>query len=178
MNCHQKNERKIMQTKSICSDRTSQAARFTVAPSPGLKCRTLLWLALPLALTAGYAADPNWSAIGNGETRAPAPIAASVSDRQAADNVINREIFEMYLTDSSFRFSRVITVNDGVVTLYSPMNNNVEAQPDSAQQQKINDKIMALPGVNQVIFRQQSEHGNVASTPAPAQPAIPQVAGN
>jgi hypothetical protein len=159
-----------MQTNSITSDKNSNAARFTVAPSPGLKCRTLLWLALPLALTAGYAADPNWSDIANGVTHTPAPTTAPVSERQAADQVVNHEIFEMYLTDKSHRFSRVITVNDGVVTLYSPMDNNAERQPNSVEQQIIGDKIRELPGVNQVIFRQQSERGDVASTPAPAQP--------
>jgi hypothetical protein len=121
-------------------------------------------------LTAGYAADPNWSDIANGVTHTPTPIATPVSERQAADQVINHEIFEMYLTDKSYRFSRVITVSDGVVTLYSPMNNNVEQHPDSAYQQRISDKIRELPGVNQVIFRQQSKRGDVASTPAPAQP--------
>jgi hypothetical protein len=57
-----KDENNIMSTNPISSDRTSSVARFTGAAGAGhrmLVLKTLLWLALPLALAVGCASAPN-----------------------------------------------------------------------------------------------------------------------
>lgn len=113
-----KNERKIMSTNS--------------------KCKILLCLALPLTLATGYASDSNNTCFSD----VPTPIAAPVSKRQAADNVINNEIFRMALADTN-TYNLSASVNDGVVTMDVTSTDRLELQ-------RMVNETWQLRGVEQV----------------------------
>ena len=153
-----------MSTNSINSNGTTNAARSTVAPGSGHwlpKCRTLLWLALPLTLAVGCASNPNRSAVpGNSFTDNPAPAAPAVSQQEPANVAVGREIFRMFLADTSANCSLSASANQGVVTLGGASFTGVERQ-------SIVDQTWALAGVTQV----RDEKG-VDLTPTPASKAV------
>jgi hypothetical protein len=154
-------ERNIMSTNSTNSDGITDAAGFAVAPGPGrrlLKCKALLWLALPLTLAVGCASNPNRAAVtDNFFTDAPSPAATTFSESQAVNRVVGREIFNMFLADKNINYSLMATVNnDGAVTLSG-------ASFDGTERQRVVDRMWELDGVNQV----KNEQGvNLAPTPA------------
>lgn len=151
-----------MSTDSTHSDRTTDAARFTVAPGPGhrlLTIKTMLLLALPLTLAVGYASDSNRSAVADPFfTDVPAPSAMTASESNAVNRVIGREIFKMFMADKNISYSLGASVNDaGLVALNGTSSDGVERQ-------RIVDRMWELDGVKQV----KNEQGvDVARTPAP-----------
>jgi len=150
-----------MSTDSINSDRTTNAARFTVAPGPGHrppKIKTLLLLALPLTLAVGYASDLNRPAVADHFfTDVPTPVAVTASESNAVNQVIGREIFKMFMADKNINYSLGASVNNaGLVTLNGTSS-------DGAERQRVVDRMWDLDGVNQV----KNEQGvDVAPTPA------------
>ncbi len=68
---------------------------------------------------------------------------ATESDRQAANIVISREIYELWMADARINSSVWTSVDDGVVTLGGTL-------PYGVERQRIGDRIRELPGVNQV----------------------------
>ena len=136
-----KNERNIMSTNSL------RNAGTTAAPGPGhwlTKCKMLLWLALPLTLAAGCASNPNRAAVAdNFFTDYPVPTATPVSQSEAANRVIAREMFFMFIADTSTNMSMSASVNGGVVTLGGDSFDGVERQ-------SIVDQTWGLAGVIQV----------------------------
>ncbi len=154
-----------MSKNSTNSDRTTNAAGFTVAPGSGhrlLKCKTLLWLALPLTLAAGCASNPNRAAVAdNFFTDAPTPVAMTFSESHAVNRVVGREIFNMFLADTNINYNLGATVNNaGLVTLNGGSSDGVERQ-------RVVDRMWELDGVNQV----KNEKG-VDLAPTPATKAI------
>src|ERR1700689_3458931 len=81
------------------------------------KCKMLLCLALPLTVAAGYASDSNRPLNTVSFIDAPVPIVAPVSARQAADIAINKEVFDMFMADTSINYNMSATVHNGVVTI-------------------------------------------------------------
>lgn len=160
-----KDERNIMSTNFISSDRTSDVARFAVAPGPGhrlLKCKTMLWLALPITLAAGCASGPSRPVAS---TEAQAPAVTLLSERQAANVVVGREIFDMMMADRNINYSLSASlnngvVNNGVVTLGGTSSSKVERQ-------RIVDRMWELAGVTQV----KDELGRDLA-PTTAQPTV------
>src|ERR1700689_867382 len=110
------------------------------------KCRILLCLVLPLTFAAGCASNPANSYFNH----APAPIMASASRQQAANQVIGIEIYEAYLTDTNFAYTMVASINKGVVTLQGPISYGGEQKPDRMERQGIDNRIWNMDGVNQV----------------------------
>ena len=149
-----KNERNIMSTNSTSSEGT------TVSPGQGHrlpKCKTLLWLALPLALAAGCASNPNRAAVaGKFFSDVPTPVAMTASESHAVNRVVGREIFDMFLADTNINYALKASVNnDGNVTLSGASRGGVE-------QQRVVDRMWELNGVNQV----KNEKGvDLAPTP-------------
>ena len=101
------------------------------------------WDALPLTLATGYASDSNRPAGTPSFIDVPTPIVASVSERQAADRVINDEIFRMILADTNNDYNLAASVNSGVVTLDITSTNQLESQ-------HMVNEMWQLRGVNQV----------------------------
>lgn len=137
-----------MSTNFIRSDQTSDTVRLALAPSPGsrqLNWKTWLWLALPVALAAGCASGPSRSASYN-FTDAPAPIVAAVSERQAANQLIGNEIYQMLMTDTNIDYALGASVNSGVVSLSGTAYGRVERQ-------RIVDRMWDLEGVLEVKDR-------------------------
>jgi osmotically-inducible protein OsmY len=135
-NKNDKNERKIRSTNSI---------------SPGV---LLLCLALPLSLTTGYASDSNRLADTTSFIDVPAPTVRPVSERQAADRVINYEIFRMALADTNTDYNMTASANNGAVTVDITSTNRFELQ-------RMVNGLWQLRGVEQV----KNERGvDVAST--------------
>jgi osmotically-inducible protein OsmY len=135
-------------THSIQNKKNAGFTRVPGARQRFLKCRTLLWLALPLTLAAGCVSSPS-----GGDrffSDPPAAVAAPVTSRHIADQTIADELFQLSLDDTAFEYSRIAAVNDGVVTLRGPIPYDGEQYPDGNQQYNINDEIMALAGVNRV----------------------------
>jgi hypothetical protein len=88
----------------------------------------LLSLALPLTLTTSYASDPNRRIGTSFFIDVPTPIVAPVSERQAADRIINNEMYHMALADTHTDYNMVTSVNNGVVTLDVTSTNQLELQ--------------------------------------------------
>jgi hypothetical protein len=150
-----KNERDIMTTRSTDSNRTSDFTRFSDAPGagPGLpRCKALLWLGLPLALAAGCASNPSRSPVASNYTEIQTIAGAPVSERRTANLTAGHEIYELFMTDMRIN-SMSATVDEGVVTLHG-------TRPNGIERQSINDRILELPGVNQV----KDELGGVTPT--------------
>ena len=137
-------------------------AGTTVAPGRGhrlLKCQTLLWLALPLALAAGCASNPNRAAVADKYfSDAPTPVAMTASESHAVNRVVGKEIFDMFMADAGINYNLGATVNNaGLVTLNGTSSNGVERQ-------RVVDRMWELDGVNQV---KNAQGVDVAPTPAP-----------
>jgi hypothetical protein len=147
-----------MSPNTIKSERTSNVASFAIVPRPEqrrLKWKALVWLALPLTLAAGCASDPSRPAVVNYSPDTPAPSVGPASERQAADRVIGKEIYDMCMADKKIHSSMWASVDQGVVTLHGRL-------PNGAERQRIIDRITGLPGVNQVNYIT----GDVAPTAA------------
>jgi hypothetical protein len=139
-----KDERDIMSTNFKSTNRTSDVAKFGLAPGPGqglLHRKTLLWLALPLALAAGCASDPSRSTVAF--SGPAAPIVAPGSEREAANQAVGNEIFNLFMTDTSINYLLRASVDNGVVTLIGASSNRLERQ-------RVVDRVWELAGVNQV----------------------------
>jgi hypothetical protein len=108
--------------------------------------KTLLLLALPLILAAGCASNPANSYF----TDTLVPTTAAVSGRQAANQFIANEIYEMYLTNTNSAYSMVASVNEEVVTLQGPLSYDGEQKPGRVERRGIDDRIWKLAGVNRV----------------------------
>ena len=142
-----------MSTNSTNSDGT------TIAPGHRLlKCKTLLWLALPLTLAVGCASDPNRPAVADSFfPDAPTPVALTSSESHAVNRVVGREIFNMFMADTNINYSLVASVNNaGVVSLSGASFGGVEKQ-------RVVDRMWELDGVNQVNNGQGID---LAPTPA------------
>jgi len=122
--------------------------------STNSKFRILLCLTLPLALATGCASDPNRSTATASFIDVPTPIVSPVSKQQAADIIINNEIFKMVLADTDYNYGMWASVDKGVVTL-------VVTSPDWTEKQRFINKVWELAGVNQVKDRRGA---NLAST--------------
>jgi hypothetical protein len=157
-NSNIENERNIMSTNSMLNAGNSNAVSFIPARKPGcrlLKCKTLLWLALPLTLAVGCASSPGPAPVAYDSI--PAPVIKTYAQRHAVDRVVGREIFYIFLTDTSTNQSMFAAVNDaGVVVLGDTTSDGVERQG-------VVDQVWELAGVTQV----KDESGdNLAATPA------------
>jgi len=127
----------------------------------------LLWLALPLTLAAGCVSDPNRSSNTSYFNDTPAPIAATVTRSEAADRVVESEMFYMLLTNTSSGQDMGAYVNKGVasVTMWSTNAERMDgATFDVIERQKIVDQTWGLAGVIQV---NDGLGVNLAPTPAP-----------
>jgi osmotically-inducible protein OsmY len=135
-NKNDKNERNIRSTNSIS------------------QCIALLCLALPLTLTTGYASDSNRLTHTTSFIDVPTPMVTPVSERQAADRVINNEIFRMVLADTNTDYNMIASANNGAVTVNVTSTNRFELQ-------RMVNGMWQLRGVEQV----KNERGvDVAST--------------
>jgi hypothetical protein len=105
-----KNEREFMSTNS------------------NSKCKILLCLALPLTLTTAFASDSSLRTDSTSIFNVPTPIVASDSRRQAADRLINNEIFRMALADTNTDYNLQASVKNGVVTMDIHSTNRLELQ--------------------------------------------------
>ncbi len=143
-----------MKNKNKFSNKNDRNERNIGPISSISQCILLLGLALPLTLATGYASDSNRLTDSPYFIDFPTPIVAAVSDRQAADRVINDEIFRMVLADTNNDYNLLASVNNGVVTLDITSTNRLESQ------HMINE-MWKLRGVNQV----KNERGvDMAST--------------
>jgi len=137
-----------------------RSAGTSAAPLPGHrlpKCKKLLWLALPFTLGVGCAFGPGSTAVADEFfTDFPAPVVATVSPQEAANRVVEREMFYIFLADKSADCSLTSRVNGtGVVTLGGASFVGVDRQ-------SIIDQTWALAGVTQV----RDEQGvDLAPTP-------------
>jgi hypothetical protein len=150
-----KNERNMLSTNSTSSGGTAVApGRERRLP----KCKTLLWLALPLALAAGCASNPNRATVADKFfTDAPTPAAMTASESHAVNRVVGREIFDMFLADTDINYNLGATVNNaGLVTLNGTSSDGVERQ-------RVVDRMWELDGVSQV---KNARGVDVAPTPA------------
>lgn len=136
-----------MSKHSTISDRISDVTKFSSAPGSGyglLKCKTLLWLALPLTLAVGCASGPSRSAAVYNSAYVPAPTITPVSAQSTSNALVSREIYAMWMADTQINYSTLwASVDDGVVTLRGTL-------PNGAERQRLNDRISELAGVTQV----------------------------
>jgi len=132
---------------SISDSHPSPATEFTAAPTSGRsprKTKSLLWLALPLALAGGCASGPSQSTVAYNAAPFRASTVAPVYQSQATNVVIGREIFEMFMKDTSVDYGLSATVNNqGLVSLGGTSSDRVERQ-------RIVDEVWQLHGVNEV----------------------------
>jgi osmotically-inducible protein OsmY len=142
-----KNENKFSNT----NDKNERTIRSANSISQRM---LLLCVALPLTLTTGYASDSSRRTDTTFFIDVPTPIVAPVSERQAADRVINHEIFRMALADTNADYNMIASANNGVVTLDVTSTNRFELQ-------RVVNGMWQLRGVEQV----KNERGvGVAST--------------
>jgi hypothetical protein len=132
-----------MKNKNKFSNRNDKNKRNIGSTNSVSQCMLLLCLALPLTLATGYASDSNRPAGTPSFIDVPTPVVASVSERQAADRVINDEIFRMILADTNNDYNLAASVNSGVVTLDITSTNQLESQ-------HMVNEMWQLRGVNQV----------------------------
>jgi hypothetical protein len=102
-------------------------------------------LALGLALVVGCASQSRHNDQAISFTPPTTPIAAAVSERQAANIAVGRALYEMFLNDGRYSHSMVASVDDGVVTLTGIL-------PSGLERKKLSDRIRALPGVKKVQY--------------------------
>lgn len=113
----------------------------------------LLGFALPLILAAGCASDPNRSSNTSYFNETPAPIASPVSKSEAADRVVENEMFYMLLTNMSTGQDMGAFANGGVATVTMWQANRKWMDGTSfnvAERQKVVDQTWELDGVTQV----------------------------
>jgi hypothetical protein len=129
----------------------------------------LLWLALPLTFAAGCASNPNRAAVADKFfTDYPAPVATPVSQSEAANRVIEREIFSVLMADTSTGQSMGSSVNAGVatVTMWPTEREWMDGSSfDVVERQLIIDQVWKLDGVTQV---NDGMGVDLVATPAPA----------
>lgn len=152
------NESNITPTNSVSN------AGATAVPGPGhwlQKRKKLLWIALPFTLAVGCAFGPGSSSVaGEFFTDFPAPVTAPISQRQAANEVLGHEIYDMFMANRSSDCSLTAVNDQGVVTLGGKSFVWFERQ-------SVINKTWKLAGVNQV----QDQQG-VGLTPTPASKAV------
>lgn len=137
-----------MSTNSISNannDRTSngQFAGASRAAQPFGQCRTLLWLALPLALAAGCATSPNRAEVTEDFPDFTAPTTAPVSERRTENVIVGNEIYEMLLANRDIGNYLMATADNGVVVLSGSVTTR-------AERREIDERIRDLTGVSQV----------------------------
>jgi hypothetical protein len=73
-----------------------------------------------------------------------------VTNRQAADQTVANEIFQMSLNDTLFEYTMTAYVKDGVITLHGPLPYDGQQRPDWTKRREIDHGILALNGANRV----------------------------
>ena len=157
-------EANIQNERSITSTNSVRNTRTTVAPGPGhclQKRKKLLWIALPFTLAVGAVFGPRSSAVADEFfTDFPAPVEAPISQRQAANEVVAHEIYNMFMANRSSDCSLTAVNDQGVVTLGGKSFVWFERQ-------NVINQTWKLAGVNQV----QDQQG-VGLKPTPASKAV------
>ena len=157
-------EANIQNERSIPSTNSTRHAGSNIAPDPGYrlqKRKKLLWIALPFALSVGCAFGPGSTAVADEFfTDFPTPVKAPISQRQAANEVVAHEIYDMFMANKSSDCSLTAVNDQGVVTLGGKSFTFFERQ-------SVINHTWKLAGVNQV----QDQQG-VALKPTPASKAV------
>ena len=106
-------------------------------------CQVILGLVLAFAAATSYAAEPNRPTGTATETNLVPPMVTHIPQHQAADIVINNEIFKLLMTDPSIHHSLNLSVHNGVVTVGNTL-------ADAIEQQHVVNALWLLRGVKQV----------------------------
>lgn len=106
-------------------------------------CAVILCLALAFAAATGHAVEPNGPSGTATETNLAPPMVTHIPQHQAADIVINNEIFKLLMTDPSIHHSLNLSVHNGVVTVGKSL-------ADAIEQQRVVNALWLLRGVKQV----------------------------
>ena len=69
--------------------------------------------------------------------------AAPSSDRAAANAIVSRELYDLFMTDRLVTYTMTAQVDGGVVTLRG-------FRPSRGEAQRLNSRIRELPGVTEV----------------------------
>jgi hypothetical protein len=138
-----------MSNRSTYSSQSTNATRYTPAPDsrPGrTACKAFLYFALPLTLAVGCASGPGRSVATHPFVDFPAPTVVAVSDRQAANTLLGREILDMWAADAELGsyYSMSASIDKEVVTLGGTL-------PNGAERRRVSARIEELPGVSSVI---------------------------